>query len=94
VQSVGSPASEFEFQPSIEREDRAMIAPLRQPEQPRSELERRLSHARRAVARSLLPQTPARPAVRRVPAWKAWTLVGWMAIVAACYVTRMLGWWG
>lgn len=70
-----------------------MIAPLRPAGMPSSDARRRLADARRAVARSLLPAVPDRPPVRAVPAWRAWLLVLWMALVAVFYVARMMGYW-
>lgn len=68
-----------------------MIAPLRPAEPSAGDTERRLSHARRAVARSLLPAAPSRLEVRQVPAWQAWLLFAWMAVVALCYVASLVG---
>lgn len=71
-----------------------MIAPLRPPPSTTraTASPKRLRAARELVARMLLPQRDP-GAVPSLRAWKAWLIVGWMAIVATCYALAMLGIW-
>jgi hypothetical protein len=65
-----------------------MIAPIREVEPPRSTPG--LVKARRLVANLMLRSGSERG--RRVAAWKAWLIAGWMVSVGAAYAASMLGW--
>lgn len=69
-----------------------MIARSREPFEGQSTAEPHpeLELARQLVAATLFPST-VEPPPPRVPAWQAWLLVGWMAVVAGCYGCSMAG---
>ena len=69
-----------------------MIAPLRLPEPHTGRRRRRLHEARRVVAAALLdPQPHSRERVPRIPAWRAWAFVAWVAVVTGLYFASMIG---
>lgn len=72
-----------------------MIAPLGNPldDPAASERNEPLEIARQIVAAALLPPPPEKPAAPRVPAWQAWLVAAWMAVVTLAYGLAMTGWW-
>ena len=69
-----------------------MIAPLRLPEPHTSRRSRRLHEAHHVVAAALLdPQPESSEKIRRIPAWRAWLFVAWVAVVTGVYFASMIG---
>jgi len=68
-----------------------MIAPYRDTDEapPPTEALRR---ARRAVYAALFEDRPqAQSAAGQTPSWQAWLVTGWMMVVAACFLAKLLG---
>lgn len=68
-----------------------MIAPLKPPQPRPSSSNPQMKLAHRVVAQSLLPARPKRSTAPGIASWKAILCVVWMAVVAVCYVARLLG---
>jgi hypothetical protein len=67
-----------------------MIAPFRVPVE-RDEATG-INQARSFVARTLLSRRIAAQPLPPIRAWKAWTLVSWIALVGVVYALHMMGW--
>ncbi len=71
-----------------------MIAPLRQTPAPQGREPEALRAARRAVAAALLrrPSDESLPGPP-IPAWQAWSLTAWAALVAGYWLYAMWAGW-
>ncbi len=70
-----------------------MIAPLRETETPKLRPSPALRAARQAVAAALLRKSEDQATGPRVPAWQAWSLTAWAALVVGYWLIAMWNSW-